>query len=149
VGLIARQAREVGIKVPLLGGDAWDAPALIPLAGDALEGSYFSNHYSSEDKSPAVQKFIRKFKKAYQEVPAATAALGFDSAMILADAMKRAKELTPSAIRDALAQTKNFPGVTGSITIDKDRNAIKPVVILKIKNGQFKYETTLDASSTH
>lgn len=144
VGTIARQARELGITVPLLGGDGWDSPKLVEGAGNALEGSYFSNHYSHESTDPVVQEFVRKFKQRFNgEVPDALAALGYDAAKILFDAIKRAGSLEPAKIRDALAQTKDFPGVTGKITIDAERNARKPAVILQIKGKQFKYVTTI------
>jgi branched-chain amino acid transport system substrate-binding protein len=144
VGLIARQAREAGIRVPLLGGDPWDSPQLIPLGGGALENSYFSNHYSHEKPSKHGKEFVKDYQKAYGELPSAPAALGYDAAQILADAMKRAKSLTSTSIRDAIATTKDFPGVTGTITIDKDRNAVKPAVIETVKEGKFHYFTTID-----
>jgi branched-chain amino acid transport system substrate-binding protein len=145
VGTIARQARELGIKVPLLGGDGWDSPTLFQAAGGALEGCYFSNHYSPEDKSPAIQEFIQKFKAKYSgEVPDAMAALGYDAAKILADAMKRAKSLSGPDLRDAIAATKDFPGVTGKITINKQRNAVKPAVVLQIRGSAYHYVTTIN-----
>ncbi|MGC8783175.1 MAG: ABC transporter substrate-binding protein [Armatimonadota bacterium] len=144
VGTIARQARELGITVPFLGGDGWDSPKLVEGAGTALEGSYFSNHYSHESTEPVVQEFVRKFKARYGgEVPDALAALGYDAANILFDAIKRAGSTEPSKIRDALAQTKDFPGVTGKITIDAQRNARKPAVILQVRGKAFKYVQTI------
>src|SRR5207237_2741847 len=124
VGLIARQAREVGITGPLLGGDGWDSEKLYEIGGAALDGSYFSNHYSVDDPSPRIQQFVAKFKKAYAgQVPDSLAAQAYDAAGMLMDAMKRAAELTGPSIRDALAQTKNYQGVTGDITMDEKRNA--------------------------
>jgi branched-chain amino acid transport system substrate-binding protein len=144
VGTIGRQARELGLQVPLLGGDGWDSPKLFEAAGGALEGCYFSNHYSSEEKSPAVQDFLQKFKaKNSGEVPDAMAALGYDAARILADAMKRAKSLSGPDLRDAIAATHDFPGVTGKITIDKHRNAVKPAVVLRIQGAAYHYVTTI------
>jgi branched-chain amino acid transport system substrate-binding protein len=140
VGLIARQAREVGIKVPLLGGDGWDSEKLYEIGGAALEGSYFSNHYSVDDPSPRIQEFVAKFKKAYGgQVPDSLAAQAYDAAGMLFDAMKRAKDISGPSIRDALAQTKDFRGVTGDITMDEKRNASKPAVVLKVGKGG-KYE---------
>lgn len=140
VGLIARQAREVGITAPLLGGDGWDSEKLYEIGGAALDGSYFSNHYSVDDPSPRIQEFVAKFKKAYGgQVPDSLAAQAYDAAGMLFDAMKRAPELTGPAIRDALAQTKDYKGVTGDITMDDKRNATKPAVVLKIAHGG-KYE---------
>jgi len=140
VGLIARQAREVGLTVPLLGGDGWDSEKLYEIGGSALEGSYFSNHYSVDDPSPRIQEFVSKFKKEYGgQVPDSLAAQAYDAAGMLFDAMKRAKDLSGPSIRDALAQTKDYKGVTGDITMDDKRNATKPAVVLKVSKGG-KYE---------
>ncbi|OFZ14857.1 MAG: ethanolamine utilization protein EutJ [Bdellovibrionales bacterium RBG_16_40_8] len=143
VGLIARQTRELGITVPLMGGDGWDSPKLKEIGGDAMNGSYFSNHYSAEDKSPNVQKFINDYKKAHKEVPDGLAAMGYDAAKVLADAMGRAPDLSSAAIRKAIAETKDYQGVTGTITIDEKRNATKSAVVLGIDAGQFKYKETI------
>jgi branched-chain amino acid transport system substrate-binding protein len=144
VGTIGRQARELGIKVPLLGGDGWDSPTLFKAAGGALEGCYFSNHYSPEDKSPAIQEFIAKFKsKNSGEVPDAMAALGYDAAKILGGAMGRAKSLSGPDLRDQIAATKDYPGVTGKITINEQRNAVKPAVVLQIRGDAYHYVTTI------
>jgi branched-chain amino acid transport system substrate-binding protein len=140
VGLISRQSREAGITVPLGGGDGWDSEKLYEIGGAALEGSYFSNHYSVEDPSPRIQEFVAKFKKAYGgQIPDSLAAQAYDAAGMLYDAMKRATDLAGPSIRDALAQTKNYRGVTGDITMDENRNASKPAVVLKIGKGG-KYE---------
>lgn len=144
VGLIARQARELGVKVPLMGGDGWDSPKLFEIGGKALDGSYISNHYSPDNKSDLVQNFIKRYKAAYGEIPDGLAAQGYDAAAVLFDAIKRAGSVDAKAIRDALAATKNFPGVTGTITIDEKRNASKPAVVLKIENGAFKYVTSIN-----
>jgi branched-chain amino acid transport system substrate-binding protein len=138
VGLIARQARELGIKVPLFGGDGWESSELLTIGGSAIEGDYFSTHYSPQVQDPAVQKFVQEFKTKYGATPDAMAALGYDSAALLADAIKRAGSTDGAKIRDALAATKDFPGVTGKITIDAQRNATKPLVILEIKDGKFQ-----------
>jgi branched-chain amino acid transport system substrate-binding protein len=143
VGLIALQARQLGITVPLFGGDGWESYALVPIGGKALEGDYFSTHYSPQDTSPAVQNFVKEFQAKYNETPDAMAALGYDSAMILADAMKRANSTDGAKIRDALAAERDFSGITGKITIDANRNASKPAVILTITNGQFQYVETI------
>jgi branched-chain amino acid transport system substrate-binding protein len=143
VGLIALQTKQLGINVPLFGGDGWESSALVPIGGAALEGDYYSTHYSPEDTSPAVQDFVKKFKAKYNETPDAMAALGYDSAMVLAAAIKTAGTTDGAKVRDALAATKDFQGVTGKTTIDANRNASKPAVILTIKNGQFKYVETV------
>jgi branched-chain amino acid transport system substrate-binding protein len=140
VGLIARQAREVGLTVPMLGGDGWDSEKLYEIGGAALEGSFFSNHYSVDDPSPRIQEFVAKFKKAYGgQVPDSLAAQAYDAAGMLYDAMKRAKDVNGPSIRDALAQTKDYKGVTGDITMDEKRNASKPAVVLRVGKGG-KYE---------
>jgi branched-chain amino acid transport system substrate-binding protein len=144
VGTIARQARELGIKAPFLGGDGWDSPKLWEIGGEALNGSYFANHYSVDDPNPAVQKFVGDYKARYKAVPDALAALGYDAARILADAMRRAGSTAGEKVRDALAATKDFPGVTGKITLNADRNPIKPAVMLRIENGRFVYVETLN-----
>jgi branched-chain amino acid transport system substrate-binding protein len=143
VGLIALQAKQLGLNVPLFGGDGWESSSLVPIGGAALEGDYFSTHYSPQDTSPAVQNFVKEFKAKYNETPDAMAALGYDSAMILAAAMKNAGTTDSTKVRDALAATKDFHGVTGQITIDANRNASKAAVILTIKNGQFQYVQTV------
>jgi branched-chain amino acid transport system substrate-binding protein len=137
VGLIALQARQLGITVPLFGGDGWESPDLISIGGNAVEGTYFSTHFSPEQSSPAVQDFVKKFKAKYGQAPDAMAALGYDSAMLLADAFKRAGTTDGPKVRDALAATKDFPGITGQITMDEHRNAKKPLVILEVKGGKF------------
>lgn len=142
-GLVAVQARQLGITVPLFGGDGWEAPELIQIGGAALEGTFYSTHYSSEDRSPAVQNFVKKFKAQFNETPDAMAALGYDSAMVLVDAMKRAGTTEGPRVRDALAATKDYSGVTGKTTMDAQRNATKPAVIIAVTNGQFKYVQTM------
>jgi branched-chain amino acid transport system substrate-binding protein len=143
VALIARQARGLGMNIPLMGGDGWDSPRLTEIGGAALNNSYFSNHYSVEDPAPAIQKFVADYQAKYGEVPDALAALGYDAAKILFDAIERAGSTEPAAIRDALAETANFPGVTGSITIDEDRNAVKPAVVLRVVDGKVQYVETI------
>lgn len=143
VGTIARQARELGLTVPLMGGDGWDSPKLTEIGGQAIEGSYLSNHYSVDDPSPAIQKFVTAYKTKYGVVPDALAALGYDAAYVLADAMKRAGSTDGAKVRDAIAATARFVGVTGTINIDKDRNAVKPAVILKVAGGKFEYVETI------
>lgn len=143
VGLIAKQARQLGITLPLFGGDGWESSKLIEIGGRDVEGTYFSTHFSPEEASPTVQNFVKKFQAKYKELPDAMAALGYDSAMVLMDAMKRAGATDSLKLRDALAATRDFPGVTGKITLDEKRNATKPAVILTVKDGKFKYVETV------
>lgn len=143
VGLIARQARELGVKTVMLGGDGWESEKLFELGGTALEGAYFTNHYSSQDPSPHVQKFIEEYKATYGAVPDSLAALGYDSARVAIEAMRRAKDLTGPSIRDAIAQTRDFKGVAGTITLDANRNAVKPAVVLKVAGDKTEFVTTI------
>jgi len=143
VGNIAIQARKLGIKVPMLGGDGWDSEKLGQIAGDALNGCFYSNHYSPQDPDPRVQEFIKKYKERFKNTPDGLAALGYDAARILCEAIGKAGSLKGPDIAAELAQTKDFSGVTGKISIDADRNAVKPAVILEMKNGEPTYVTTI------
>ncbi|HZC58590.1 MAG TPA: ABC transporter substrate-binding protein [Chthoniobacterales bacterium] len=145
--LIAKQARQLGITATFVGGDGWDGTSLISVGGKAVEGAYFSNHFSVEDKSPLVQDFVQKYKAKYNAVPDAFAALGYDATKILADAIKRAGTTDSEKLRDAIQDTENFPGVSGKITIGKDRNAQKSAVIITIKDGAYKYAETIEPKS--
>lgn len=144
VGNIALQARKLGITVPLLGGDGWDSAKLGEIAGQAIEGSYYSNHYSPDENRPAVQEFVKKYQAEYGQVPDGLAALGYDAAKILFDAMNRAPSLSGDDIARALAATRNFPAVTGVISIDAERNAKKPAVIVQMKGGKPVYVATIE-----
>jgi len=143
VGLIGLQAKQLGLTVPMLGGDGWESASLVAIGGAALEGDYFSTHFSPQDTSASVQKFAAAFQNKFHEPSDAMSALGYDSLMILADAMKRAGSTEPAQVRAALAATRNFHGATGDITIDAARNASKPAVILAITNGAFQYVETV------
>lgn len=143
VGVIAKQAKQLDIKAPLLGGDGWDSTQLWELGGESINGSYISNHYSVDDPSPAIQKFVTDYKARYGNVPDALAALGYDAMRVLADAMKRAGTTQEPQLRDAIAASKDFPGVTGNITIDANRNAVKPAVVLKLENRKYIYNETI------
>jgi branched-chain amino acid transport system substrate-binding protein len=143
-GLIANQARELGITVPLLGGDGWDSDQTVKIGKQAIEGCYFSNHYSPDEDRPEVKKFVADYKAKFGgKTPDAMAILAYDAMKIMCDAMKRAGSTDGTKVAEALAQTKDFPGASGITTIDKDHNAKKSVVILKIDGGQFKYAGTV------
>ncbi|HAL70344.1 MAG TPA: ethanolamine utilization protein EutJ [Verrucomicrobiales bacterium] len=145
VALICIQARQLGISIPFLGGDGWESPTLIEIGKEAVEGHYFSTHYSADAGTPKVQNFVESYKKEYQgKVPDAMAALGYDSAMFLADAIKRANSVEPSKIREALAATKEFEGVTGKMAINAQRDAVKSAVILQVAGGKFKFVETVN-----
>jgi len=137
-GLIIKQARELGITIPFMGADGWDSPKLVELAGaDALNNTFITNHYSSEDKDPKVQEFVTKFKNEYNgKSPDAFNALGYDSVYLLADAIKRAGSSDPEKIKEALEKTENLSLVTGVVTINADNhNPIKSATILEYVNG--------------
>jgi len=143
VGLIAKQARELGFKGPLVGGDGWDSPELVKIGGTAVENGFFTNHYSSEDKRPIVQDFVKKYKAKFGAEPDALAALGYDAMYIMLDAIKRAGSTKGAAIRDALKAT-DINVVSGRIKFDANRNPIKSAVIIEIKNGKQVYRTTVN-----
>ncbi|MBA3832158.1 MAG: ABC transporter substrate-binding protein [Chthoniobacterales bacterium] len=143
VGLIARQSRELGITVPLMGGDGWDSPTLTQIGGPAIDGDYFANHFSTDDTSPIVQGFVKDYRAHFQKDPDGMAALGYDAAGVLLDAMKRAGSADPQKLRDAIAATKKYEGVTGTITINEQRNATKSAKVLTIKDGKFHYVETI------
>jgi branched-chain amino acid transport system substrate-binding protein len=143
VGNIAVQAQSLGIKKPMLGGDGWESPKLVEIGKGAIEGQYYSTHYSPEDKNPRVQKFVTDFKKRFNETPEGMAALGYDSARMMIAAINTAGDTDRDKIRDALAATKDFAGVTGNITIDENRNAVKSAVMLQIKNRKPVYVSTV------
>ncbi len=143
VGVIAKQARELGVQPVLLGGDGWESEKLFELGGSAVEGAYFTNHYSHQDPSPRTRQFIQAYKAAYGVTPDSLAALGYDSAKVAIDAMRRSKDLTGPSIREAIAQTKDFPGAAGTITIDSGRNATKPAAVLKVADGATQFVTSV------
>jgi branched-chain amino acid transport system substrate-binding protein len=164
VGLIARQARELGLKVPILGGDGWESDQLLQIGGEALEGCYYSNHFATDNPDPRLQDFLRKFHAKFGADPNAMAGLGYDAANVLFGALGRLHEQDPEEfkalssskagtaarktaekkLRDLIATTTNFPGVTGTITLDENRNASKPAVVLEIKGGKKVYSTTIN-----
>jgi branched-chain amino acid transport system substrate-binding protein len=139
-GQIAIQARDLGIKAPLLGGDGWDSPKLLEIGGDALNGSYFANHYFAGDPRPTVQNFVAGFKSRYGHDPDGPAVLGYDAVKLLADAIQRTGSADPVKIRDAIATTKDFEGVSGTISFGPDRNPIKPVALIAIRDGAWHFE---------
>jgi len=135
VANIAIQARKLGLTAPLLGGDGWDSAKLCEIAGKSIEGSFYSNHASPDDPSPAFQNFVSKYKDEYGAPPDALGALGYDSGNILFAAMKRAKSLAGKDLAAAIGETKDFAGATGVTTINEKRDAVKSAVILELKDG--------------
>jgi branched-chain amino acid transport system substrate-binding protein len=140
VANIAKQVRAIGIAAPLLGGDGWES--VTDIGGDAIQGAYYSNHYAPDEPRTEVKAFVDQFGKRFAKTPDSMAALAFDSMMLLKSAIERAPAIDHKNVRDAIAQTKDFQGVTGKITIDGNRNATKPAVVLKITG-----KTTVAAAS--
>ena len=141
-GLLARQGREQGIEIPFVGGDGWDSPRLYEIGGQALAGDFFTAHFSSEDPDPQVQRFVADYRRLFGAAPDSFAATAYDAARILLAAIERAPTLERAAIRDALASTRDFPGVTGSVTFNAERNAVKQLVVVRIgPNGKHSVES--------
>jgi len=145
---VARQAKAVGVKGDMfLGGDGWHAEALIDGAGEEMNGAYFTNHFAPDVPWPSSQSFVKAYRERFEHDPSSLAAQGYDAARLLADAIKRAKADTPDAIRVAIGETKGFQGATGAITINAERNADKPIVIVQIKDKKFTYHSTIDTKT--
>jgi branched-chain amino acid transport system substrate-binding protein len=144
VALISKQVREKGLKSVMMGGDGWDSPELVKIAGAAIVGNYFTNHYSPERKDKVAEAFIAKYKQKHGMVPDALAALGYDAAMIYLTSLDKAPKATPEEVMKVLTNVKNFKGVTGSITFDKNGDPIKSAVILKVEKDGAKYVTTVN-----
>ncbi|MFN0058949.1 MAG: ABC transporter substrate-binding protein [Planctomycetota bacterium] len=144
VGNISLQARKLRIAVPLLGGDGWDSDKLAEIGKDAIEGCYYSNHYAPDQPTPEIIEFVKKYQAKFNAVPDGLAALGYDAAKLLFDAMGRAPSLGGKDLAAAIAATKNFKGVTGSISIDAQRNAQKAAVVVQMKRGKPTWVATVE-----
>ncbi len=144
VGKIVKQAREMGITVPIIGADGWDSPKLVEIASvSALNNTYFTNHYSVEDTSPKAQAFVDAYTKEYGQKPEALAVLGYDAVYVLADAIKRANSTDSAKIIEALADTKDFPAISGVTTINKTHDADKNAVVIEMKDGKQVFKTSI------
>jgi branched-chain amino acid transport system substrate-binding protein len=164
-GLIARQARELGLKIPILGGDGWESDQLIQIGGPALEGCFYSNHFAADNPDPRLQAFLKKYGEKHSgQEPNAIVGLAYDASNVLFQSLEKLNEQDPATfkglssskagsaerkaaeqkLRDIIATTTNYPGVTGSITLDENRNATKPAVVLEIKGGKKVYNTTIN-----
>lgn len=141
--LIIRQARQAGIDVPFLGTDGWDSPEFLKIGGEAVNNCYFSCHFAAESKAENVRRFSEAYTAKFGAAPPPLAALTYDSVQLLADGIKRAGTKDAAPLRDALAGTKDFSGVTGTITFDQNRNPTKPGVIIRVDNGKFTYLETI------
>jgi len=144
VALLAKQLKEMGMKQILLGGDGWSSPKLYEIAKDAMNGHYFSNHYTTESTDPKTVQFVKNFKAKYNEDADVMAALAYDATYMMVEAIKNAKEITPDAIRDGLARIKDFKGVTGNITMNDNRDAIKSAVVVKVEGPSYKFVTSVN-----
>jgi len=140
VGLMIKQARQLGINVPFLGGDGWDSPDLFKIAGPAIKGNYISSHFAPDDTDPLVQNFVRDYEKAYGQKPGAMAALGYDAYLIAIEAIKKSKTKSAQEINTHLLATKDFMGVTGKISIDAERNSKKAAVVLEATDKGFIFK---------
>jgi len=137
VSVLIKQARDLGITAPIGGGDGWDSPDMIKVAGAAaLNNTYFTNHYSVEDPDATIQAFVKAYQAKYNKVPDSFAALGYDSAKLLAQAIKDAGAADPVKIKDALAKIKDFQGITGKMSINAQHNPIKKIVVIEYKDGK-------------
>lgn len=139
-GLIIKQARMLGIDAVFLGGDGWDSPKLFEIGGDAIKGNYLSSHFAPDDKDPAVKAFVEEYEKNFKSKPGAMAALGYDTISLVADAISRSKSMSSEDINTAIIETKNFVGITGSITIDEERNSKKAAVVLETTTNSFIFK---------
>ena len=138
--LICKQARELGLTIPIFGGDTWDSPALVQIGGRAVEGTFFAAHFSPDSSDPLVESFVQRFAARWSgQVPDTGTSLGYDAMMLVADALRRAGSTDGKKLRDALAATRDYAGVTGRITIDAQRNASKSAVIFVVRDGKFAF----------
>lgn len=145
VALICIQAKQLGMNIPIFGGDGWESESLLEIGKDAVEGHYFSTHCSIEQPTPEMTSFVASYKKRFNgKSPDAMAVLGYDSAMVLVDAIKRANSTESGALRDAIAATKDFAGASGKISLNADRDAVKALVFIQIKGGKFSYSATVN-----
>jgi len=164
VGLIARKARELGLTCPLLGGDGWESEQLIEIGGDALNGAYYSNHFAVDNPDPKLQEFLKNYRAKFGKDPDAIGGLAYDAANVLFhcleqlatedealfQALSASKAGTPERkeaqkkLAALIASTRDYPGVTGMITLDASRNATKPAVVLEIKGGKKVFNTSIN-----
>ena len=143
--LLIKQARQLGIKTPILGGDTWETPEFLQIGGSSVNGVIFSTFFATDKPiNDESKKFLAEYDKRYHKEPSSVGALGYDAYLVILDAIKRANSIDPVKIRDEIAKTKNFMGAAGNITIDENGNAIKNAVIKTVDAGKFKYLTTVE-----
>ncbi len=143
VGGVARQARRLGLKVPLLGGDGWESPELRNIGGPDIVGSYYTNHFAADQPSPRARLFITAYRAKYREAAPALAALGYDATLAVLDALRRAGRTDAKAVRDALAATRGLDAVTGKLTLDAERNPVKPAVVVRVTESGEVFEAEI------
>ena len=143
VALIAKQAKELGMTMPLLGGDGWSSPKLYEIAKEAINGNYFSNHYTTESKDLKTVNFVKAFKAKFNEDADVMAALAYDAVYLMAEAIKNSKEVTSENIRIELSKIKDFHGVTGQMSMDENRNAVKSAVVVQVQGTEYKFITSV------
>lgn len=137
VGMLVKQARDIGLNMPIMGGDGWDSAKLPEIAGaQALNNTFFANHYSPDDNSPAIKTFVEAYKQEYGETPDAFAALSYDATMMVVESIKRANSVESVKIKDELAKTKDYSAVSGNITLNETHDAVKSAVIIEMKDGK-------------
>lgn len=145
VGLIVKQARELGIEAPLMGADGWDSPTLVELAGaDALNNTFITNHYSSQDQDETIQQFVTAFKGKYSEEPNAFHALGYDTVYYIADAIERAGSTDGAAIQQELAKTTDLSLITGTFSVDEKHNPVKSATVLEYVDGKQQFNSKVN-----
>ncbi len=145
VGKIVKQARELGIDIPVVGGDGWDSPKLAEIAGAGpLNNTFFTNHYSPEADNAESKAFVAAYEKEYKSKPDAPAVLGYDGIKLLADSITRAGGADSAKVTAALAATKDFPAVTGKTSLDANHDAVKSAVIIEFKDGNQTYKATVN-----
>ena len=143
--LLIKQARDLGIDIPILGGDTWEAPEFLSIGGSAVEGAVYSTHFTAESPvTAASEEFLKEYKAKFNKDANAFAALGYDAYMVIIDAIEKAGTTDSVAIRDKIAATKDFMGATGMITLDINGDAVKSAIINQVKDGKFVYLTTVE-----
>lgn len=145
VGMLIKQARDIGLTMPFLGGDGWDSAKLPEIAGtQALNNTFFANHYSPDDNSDAIKNFVEAYKKEYNETPDAFAALSYDATMMVIESIKRANSVDTVKIKDELAKTKDYAAVSGTITLNETHDAVKSAVIIEMKEGKQTFKEKIN-----
>ena len=162
-GLIGRQARELGLTMPIIGGDGWESAKLLEIGGDAMDGCYYANHWSLDQANPKLQAFLTAYRAKFKTDPDAIGGLAYDAATVLFGCLQKlaaddpktfaglgsskagsdARKAATAKLRDLIAATANYDGATGNITLDENRNPKKPIVVIAVKGGKKVFETSI------